>query len=106
MNALFAEADLPMLPRKGVRTVLMRRSDVIVLKELVHRTGLSAKLLRRVCKEFGIARQLRPNSPLEISWPGWLMLQHGDHEALEILREGFRDHPLLARYFREAGVPA
>lgn len=105
MSALFSEADLPVRNRERVRTVLMRRSDVVVLKELVHRTGLSSKLLRRVCKEFGIARQLRPNSPIEVSWPGWLMLQHGDHEALEILREGRRDDPLLARYFREAGVP-
>lgn len=105
MTALFRDEELPEKPRKRVRTVLMRRTDVIVMKELVYRTGYSDKLLRDVCREFGIARQIRPNSPLEISWPAWLMLQHGDYEALELLREGRRDDPYLARYFREAGVP-
>ena len=105
MTSLFTENDLPRKSRKQARTVLMRRTDVIVLKELVFRTGYSSKQLRGICREYGIARQIRPNSPLEISWPAWLMLQHGDHEALELLREGRRDDPYLARYFREAGVP-
>jgi hypothetical protein len=102
---LFQTDDLPARQRRRPRTVLMRSSDVIVLKELVHRTGYSDKMLRDVCRKFGIARQIRPNSPLEISWPAWIMLQHGDHDALEILREGRRDDPYLERYFREAGVP-
>lgn len=79
---------------------LMTRSDAIPLKEAARRTGLSVDTIRRLHAEHKIGRQMRPRSPIEVSLPALVILQHGDHEALELLRLGNQEDERVARYLR------
>jgi hypothetical protein len=85
--------------------ILMRRDEVINLKTAIHITGRSEKTIRHWCKLFGIGAQPCQGSPLEISAPGLEMVRHGDLVALELLREGKRDHPRVRRVFEHLGLP-
>lgn len=85
--------------------ILMRADDIIALKTAVHRTGKSEKTIRGWCKTFGIGTQACAGGPLEISAPALEMVRHGDVVALELLREGKRDHPRVSRYFDHLGIP-
>lgn len=84
--------------------ILMRRSDIITLKEAVHRTGKSDRTLRNWCKQFGIGRQTSPSAPIDISAPALEMVLHGDFEALEMLRLGDRYTARVSRYFKHLGI--
>ncbi|MBB3747444.1 hypothetical protein FHX10_007001 [Rhizobium sp. BK591] len=84
--------------------ILMHRSDIITLKEAVHRTGKSDRTLRTWCKLFGISRQTNSGAPIEISAPALEMVMHGDVEALELLRSGNRHHPRVRRFFDHLGL--
>ncbi|CAN7172130.1 hypothetical protein [Rhizobium leguminosarum] len=84
--------------------ILMRLDEIINLKTAAHRTGRDDKTLRGWCKEFGIGRQAKPGAPIEISAPALEMVMHGDVAALELLREGNRHHPRVARYFDHLGI--
>lgn len=84
--------------------ILMRRSEVISMKEAVYRTGKSEKTIRTWCRDLRIARQSSHNAPIEISAPALEMAMHGDTEALELLREGRRDHPRVKRVFEFLGL--
>lgn len=86
--------------------ILMRRSEVISLKEAVYRTGKSEKTIRTWCRDLRIARQSGQNAPLEISAPALEMVMHGDMEALELLRHGSRDDCRVRRFFDHLGISA
>ncbi|MGO6898748.1 hypothetical protein ACCT15_35630 [Rhizobium ruizarguesonis] len=88
----------------GAWPILMHRSDIITLKEAVHRTGKSDRTLRSWCKLFGISRQASSGAPIEISAPALEMVMHGDMEALELLRRGDRHHPRVRRFFEHLGL--
>ena len=98
--------NLPLIEKRyeAPWPILMRRSDVISLKEAVYRTGKSDKTIRNWCKEFCIARQSSPSAPVEISAPALEMVIHGDIEALELLRRGERLHPRVKRFFDHLGL--
>lgn len=85
--------------------LLMHQGEVISLKRAVHHVGRSPDTVRRWCKVHGISRQSSPAAPLEISIVGLTMVQHGDLEALERLREGRRDLPEVRRYLEHLGLP-
>jgi hypothetical protein len=84
--------------------ILMRPDEVINLKMAMHRLGKTDKITRKICKEFAICRQATPGGPIEVSLPALEMVAHGDIHALELLREGRRDHPRVARYFDFLGL--
>ncbi|MFF0947458.1 hypothetical protein ACFYE9_07250 [Rhizobium leguminosarum] len=88
----------------GAWPILMQRSDIITLKEAVHRTGKTDRTLRTWCKLFGISRQTNSGAPIEISAPALEMVMHGDMEALELLRSGHRHHPRVRRFFDHLGL--
>ncbi|MGR9169591.1 hypothetical protein [Rhizobium sp. KDH_Rht_773_N] len=86
--------------------ILMRRSDIIALKQAVDRSGKSERTIRNWCRVYGIGRQSSPGAPLEISAPALEMVLHGDFEALEMLRNGDRNGQPVKRYFDHLGLPA
>lgn len=90
--------------RAGLAPILMRRDEIINLKNAVHVTGRSEKTIRNWCHEFGIGVQACPGAPLEISAPALEMVRHGDIVALELLRQGKRDHARVRRYFDHLGL--
>lgn len=104
-EALFTAQDLDGCEGLGLAPILMRRDEVINLKTAVHVTGRSEKTLRNWCKEFGIGVQPCAGAPLEISAPALEMVRHGDFVALELLREGQREHPRVRRVFEHIGIP-
>lgn len=85
--------------------VFMEPDDIINLKRAEVFADRDEKVIRSWCKEFGIGRQVKPGSPIEISLPALHMLLHGDFYALEIFRDGDRDHPAVARHLRYLGLP-
>lgn len=102
---LFTPQDFDGCEGLGLAPILMRRDEVINLKTAVHVTGRSEKTLRGWCKEFGIGVQSCAGAPLEISAPALEMVIHGDFVALELLREGKRAHPRVARIYDHLGIP-
>ncbi|EUB95589.1 hypothetical protein PMI07_002077 [Rhizobium sp. CF080] len=106
MNAaLFTHSELLACEGLGLAPILMRKDEIINLKTAVHVTGRSEKTIRNWCKEFGIGVQPCPGAPLEISAPALEMVRHGDVAALELLREGKRNHPRVRRVFEHLGLP-
>ena len=86
--------------------VLMARSDIINPKKAVELARRSPKTVRGWCRQHGIGRQSGPCAPMEISAPGLEMVIHGDFEALDKLRMGEREDPVVRRYFEWLGLPA
>ena len=84
--------------------VLMRRAEIISMAEAVRRTGKTDKTLRKLCRKHGICRQTGEHAPLEISAPGLEMVMGNLPEALELLRDGNRSDPKVARVFRHLGL--
>lgn len=91
------DADQPLPP------ILVRRDEAINVGEAMRLTGLSDKHVRRLFEQYKLGAKTDKNGPLRISGPAMLMAFHGDLVALELLRDGRRDHPLVARYYRELG---
>lgn len=102
---LFTTRELLDCEGSGLAPILMRKDEVINLKTAVHVSGKTDKTVRDLCKEFGIARQTKPGAPLEISAPAFEMVIHGDIVALNLLRDGKRDHPRVRRVFDHLGLP-
>lgn len=102
---LFSEIELLECEGLGLAPILMRKDEIINLKMAVHITGRSEKTIRGWCKTFGIGVQPCPGAPLEISMPALEMVRHGDISALELLRQGRRDHPRVRRIFEHVGLP-
>ena len=86
--------------------ILMRKDDIISLKEAVYRSGKCERTLRSWVKDFGIGRQSSSSAPIEISAPALEMVLHGDSEALELLRSGNRLHSRVKRHFEHLGIVA
>jgi len=89
----------------GPWPVLMRPDEVINVQRAAHAVGRSEKTVRRWCREYRIARQSSPNSPLDISLPALHMVAAGDPIALELLRNGNRTDPRVSRYYDHLGIP-
>lgn len=85
-----------------LRPVVVRSSEGATLTEAVEATGLSERTLRRWNAAHRIA--CRMGSRLLFSLPAILMLQHDDHEALDLLREGKRFDPRVVTYLEAVGV--
>lgn len=83
--------------------IIVRRYEEIDVKAAMTLTGWSDRTIRRAFKQHRLGAKADRNSPLRISEPALVMLKHGDHDALELLRAGEREHPAVARYFRELG---
>lgn len=86
------------------RPFLMTDDDAVPIKEAARRARISAKTVVRLYREHRIGRQAKPRAPIEISYPALVILRHGDMEALELLREGYREHPSVSRYLRFIGT--
>jgi hypothetical protein len=90
----------------AIRPLLIRPDEVLSLKRAAHHAGRSEAAVRRLCREFGIARQLGASGRIEVSAPGLEMVLHNDLEALEHLRQGEREHPSVRRYLDHLGLPS
>ncbi|WP_244427736.1 hypothetical protein [Sinorhizobium fredii] len=101
---LFTGSELLAADGLGPWPILMRRDDIICLKQACHLTARTEKTIRGWCKQYGIGSQPCPGAPLEISAPALEMVRRGDIAALELLREGRRDHPRVKRYFDHLGI--
>nr|BAT30569.1 hypothetical protein [Aureimonas sp. AU4] len=82
----------------------MRQDEIISLKEAAYRTGKNEKTIRRWCKQDGIGRRSAPGAPWEISATALEAKRYGDCEALELLRVGSRDSPVVERYLVSLGL--
>lgn len=88
-----------------VPPLIVKADDVILMKRAIDRTGLSDKTIRRHFDRYRLGAKAGKNSPLHISLPGLVMVAHGDFQALELLRDGQRGHPRVARYLQDLGIP-
>jgi hypothetical protein len=95
--------ELPLGDGLGPWPVLILEDEEINIKAACHRTGKTDKTIRQWCRDYGIGGAM-PGSPLRISAPALLMVFHGDVAALELLREGKRNHPRVRRYYDEFGI--
>ncbi|WP_378944416.1 hypothetical protein [Mesorhizobium sp. ANAO-SY3R2] len=89
----------------GHRVILSRPGETLRIEQAAHHATRNTKTIRRWCFLYGIGRQAGPNAPLEIHRVALDMVLHGDFDALELLRQGRRDHEDVARYFDLAGLP-
>lgn len=83
--------------------LIVRRDESIDVAEAMWLTGLSDKHVRRVFEKFKLGAKMGKNSPLRIHRIGLMMAHAGDFAALELLRSGDRDHPLVKRFYVEFG---
>lgn len=83
----------------------MHPAEVTSLKEAAFRSGKSVRTVAGWCRKYGIGRQSSDSAPFEISAPALEMVLHGDMAALELLRDGDRQHPRVKRYFDHLGMP-
>lgn len=72
--------------------------EVMTIAEAAIHAGKTPKTIRRWCDEFGISRQVRKNSPVQVSRIALDMVIHGDWPALERLKVGDRAHRLVTFY--------
>lgn len=93
-----------MTASKPATPVLMRPEETITLKEAVYRSGMHEKTLRRWCVEDGIGRRTSPGAPWQISAVALEAKRYGDQEALDLLRTGKRESPVVGRYLRLLGI--
>jgi hypothetical protein len=91
--------------RSDLWPILIRKGEAIGMKQAEDMTGHSAKTIKRWCLELGIGTHSCPSAPWRISAPALMMVLHGDARALELLRQGKRDHPRVSRFFDELGIP-
>lgn len=91
----------------GARLVIPD-SEAFELKQIMRMTGgrVSESTLRRWNAKHGISRQAGRHAKLEFSIVAVIILQHGDLEALELLRKWRRTDPRLTPYLQAAGVAA
>lgn len=105
MSGLFA-TELPEEQPTGDRwPILIRKGDAIGMKQAEDMTGLSSKTIKRWCLDLGIGAHSCSSAPWRISAPALMMVLHGDIRALELLRQGKRDHPRVSRFFDDLGIP-
>jgi hypothetical protein len=78
--------------------VPMLHSEVVRIETAMHFALVSDKTIRKWAKVDGIGRQAERHAPLQISFPALLMKLDGNASALELLREGHRQHPEVSLY--------
>lgn len=105
LDGLFPTTGAIPATRADVWPVFIRKGEEIGMKKAEDMTGLSAKTIKRWCHEYGIGAHSCASAPWRISAPALMMVVHGDIRALELLRQGQRDHPRVARFFDELGLP-
>ena len=86
--------------------VLMKPDDATNIARAAYSVGVSEKTVRRWFKSYRIGRQSSRSAPIQISLPATHMVAAGDIEALELLRAGERNHPVVRRYLDFLGIPA
>lgn len=89
-----------------VRPVPISQDEIINVKQAAFKAGVSEKQIRKWCRLYGIGRQATPSSPMQISIVALEMRMNGDDEALELLRQNNRTHPLVALYADRVGIKA
>jgi len=83
--------------------LIFHPSDTVwCVKEAMFVSGLSDRVVRRMCREHRIIQQAGPAASIRIHAAAFLMTIHGDDTALELLRGDERSHPAVARYFHAA----
>lgn len=97
----------------NIPPLILKPDEALPIAEILRRLpniGFGLKVcdrtVRRYFKRYKLGAQSVGNAPIYVSYPGFYMVLHGDFEALELLRDGHRDHPRVRRYFDELGVPA
>lgn len=76
--------------------------QTLCVKQAMFVSGLSDRVVRRMCREHRIAQQVSPSASIRVHAAAFLMLIHNDRETLELLRGDERNHPSVARYFHAA----
>lgn len=105
MTASFPMRRVDAPAGRGMKAqMLMTRTEAVGFKEASQLTGLSVRTLRRMNSVHEIGRQATPHAPIELSYPALVMLQHGDVEAVELLRAGRRDNPRVRQYLDLIGL--
>jgi len=89
---------------QAVAPVFIRPSERVGIREACEYAGKSDRTVRTWCKRFGIGRVPMAGGPLVISLPALNMILQDDPEALELLRAGDRDNPIVRRHFIETGT--
>lgn len=84
--------------------VFIRPAERIGIREACDFAGKSDRTIRTWCRRFGIGRVSMAGGPLIISLPALNMIMQDDPEALELLRAGDRESPLVRRHFIETGT--
>ena len=92
------------LPAPHVKPVLCRPNETMSLKAAASYARYDVKIVRQWVVDHGIGRQAAPGTRIEINRIALEMVLHGDHAALEKLREGDRFDPDVARYFQFTGI--
>lgn len=92
-------------PTDRLPPVLMRRGEILTLKEAADETGRSERWLRKLVTEHAICRRVGGRGRMEISKIGLSMVLHDDLEALRLLRQNERNDERVLRYFILLGVP-
>jgi hypothetical protein len=82
--------------------VPMLPSEIIRIETAMHFAQVGDKTIRVWARKDGIGRQAERHSPLQISLPALLMKLDGEVETLERLRQGQREHPIVAVYLSRA----
>lgn len=80
------------------RPVSLTYGETISLNEAARLANVSQGTVVRWARRYGIGRQLSAGSQWRISAPAVRMVAAADAEALEALREGQLDNPLVAAY--------
>jgi hypothetical protein len=84
--------NLPLIFHPSDATLCVKRASYV--------SGLSDRVVRRLCREYRISQQVSPSASIRIHAAAFLMLVHGDEVALELLRGGERNHASVVRYFQ------
>ncbi|MCZ7498858.1 hypothetical protein [Agrobacterium sp. ST15.13.015] len=91
-----------------MKPVPMLPDEIINVKRAAYHARVSTKTIRRWCRRHGIGRQSAAGAPLQISIIALEMVAEGDHQALEMLRAGNRENPIVASFldrFKPSAAP-
>ncbi|MCV3734989.1 hypothetical protein OCK02_02140 [Rhizobium sp. TRM96647] len=84
--------------------ILMLPSEIMRIGDAAFYARRNEKTIRRWVRQYGIGRNTGRTAPIEVSRPALDMVLAGDYAALEMLRDGDRSSPEVARYFEMAGL--
>lgn len=93
------------MSQPSIKPIFIRPAERIGIREACAHAGKTDRTIRTWCKQFGIGRVPMAGGALVISLPALNMVMENDPEALELLRQGDRSHPIVRRHFSETGTP-